>query len=55
MLEVKATGACIGLPIDLQPEDCHSITCKLGTFKTSMLQDVEAGKAACEGSAFVLM
>jgi len=27
-----------------QPEDRHQMTRKLGAFKTSMLQDVEAGK-----------
>jgi 2-dehydropantoate 2-reductase len=45
MLEAKETGARIGLPIDQQPEDRHAVTLKLGAFKTSMLQDVEAGKA----------
>ena len=45
MLEAKAIGACIGLPIDQQPEDRHAVTRKLGAFKTSMLQDVEAGRA----------
>jgi len=45
MLEAKAIGAEIGLPIDQQPEDRHAVTLKLGAFKTSMLQDVEAGKA----------
>ncbi|MGA8513949.1 MAG: 2-dehydropantoate 2-reductase [Burkholderiaceae bacterium] len=44
MLEAKAIGARIGIPIDQQPEDRHAITRKLGAFKTSMLQDVEAGK-----------
>ena len=44
MLEAKAIGAKIGLPIDQQPEDRHAVTRKLGAFKTSMLQDVEAGK-----------
>ena len=44
MLEAKEIGARIGIPIDQQPEDRHAITLKLGAFKTSMLQDVEAGK-----------
>jgi 2-dehydropantoate 2-reductase len=44
MLEAKAIGAYIGLPIDQQPEDRHAVTRKLGAFKTSMLQDVEAHK-----------
>ncbi len=45
MLEAKAIGENIGIPIDQQPEDRHAVTRKLGAFKTSMLQDVEAGKA----------
>ena len=44
MLEAKAIGEKLGLPIDQQPEDRHAVTRKLGAFKTSMLQDVEAGK-----------
>lgn len=44
MLEARAIGECIGIPIAQEPEDRHAITRKLGTFKTSMLQDVEAGK-----------
>jgi 2-dehydropantoate 2-reductase len=45
MLEAKAIGAKIGIPIDQQPEDRHAVTLKLGAFKTSMLQDVQAKKA----------
>ncbi len=45
MLEAKEIGARIGIPINQQPEDRHAVTLKLGAFKTSMLQDVEAGKA----------
>jgi len=45
MLEAKEIGARLGLPIEQQPEDRHALTLKLGAFKTSMLQDVEAGKA----------
>jgi 2-dehydropantoate 2-reductase len=45
MLEAKEIGARLGIPIDQQPEDRHAVTRKLGSFKTSMLQDVEAGKA----------
>jgi 2-dehydropantoate 2-reductase len=45
MLEAKEIGARIGIPIDQQPADRHQVTLKLGAFKTSMLQDVEAGKA----------
>ena len=44
MLEAKAIGAQLGIAIDQQPEDRHAVTRKLGAFKTSMLQDVEAGK-----------
>ena len=45
MLEAREIGARIGIPIEQQPEDRHAVTRKLGAFKTSMLQDVEAGKA----------
>ena len=44
MLEAKEIGARLGITIDQQPEDRHALTRKLGAFKTSMLQDVEAGK-----------
>jgi 2-dehydropantoate 2-reductase len=44
MLEAKEIGARIGIPIDQRPEDRHQVTMKLGAFKTSMLQDVEAGR-----------
>jgi len=44
MLEAKEIGARIGLPIDQTPAQRHEITRKLGAFKTSMLQDVEAGR-----------
>jgi 2-dehydropantoate 2-reductase len=44
MLEARSVGEKIGLPIDQQPEDRHAVTLKLGAFKTSMLQDVEARK-----------
>ena len=42
MLEAQSIGSRLGLPIDQQPEDRHAITAKLGKFKSSMLQDVEA-------------
>ncbi|MCM2252219.1 MAG: 2-dehydropantoate 2-reductase [Ramlibacter sp.] len=45
MLEAREIGARIGIPIEQRPEDRHQVTRKLGAFKTSMLQDVEAGKA----------
>lgn len=44
MSEAKTIGAAIGCPIDQTVEDRNAITRKLGAFKTSMLQDVEAGK-----------
>ena len=44
MLEARAVGEKIGLPIEQEPEDRHAVTLKLGAFKTSMLQDVEAGR-----------
>ncbi|WP_422845412.1 2-dehydropantoate 2-reductase [Acidovorax sp. M2(2025)] len=44
MNEVAALGAKIRCPIDQSPEDRHRITEKLGAFKTSMLQDAEAGR-----------
>jgi 2-dehydropantoate 2-reductase len=44
MLEAKEIGARIGIPIAQQPQDRHEVTRKLGAFKTSMLQDVEAGR-----------
>jgi 2-dehydropantoate 2-reductase len=44
MLEAKDIGARLGLPIAQSPQDRHAVTRRLGAFKTSMLQDVEAGK-----------
>jgi len=44
MLEAKEIGARMGIPINQTPEERHAVTRKLGAFKTSMLQDVEAGK-----------
>lgn len=44
MLEAKAIGERIGIPIAQTPEDRHAVTRKLGAFRTSMLQDVDAGK-----------
>lgn len=45
MREAAAVGTKIGCPVMQEPEDRHAITRKLGAFKTSMLQDVEAGRA----------
>jgi 2-dehydropantoate 2-reductase len=45
MNEAALVGARIGCPVQQSPEDRHAITTRLGAFKTSMLQDVEAGRA----------
>jgi 2-dehydropantoate 2-reductase len=44
MAEAAAIGAKIGCPISQSGEDRNAVTRKLGAFKTSMLQDVEAGR-----------
>ena len=44
MVEARAIGAAFGIPIDQEPEARHAVTRKLGAFKTSMLQDLEAGR-----------
>jgi 2-dehydropantoate 2-reductase len=44
MLEARAVGEAIGIPIEQTPSQRHAVTRKLGAFKTSMLQDVEAGR-----------
>ena len=44
MLEAQAIGAAFGIPIDQRPEQRHAVTRKLGSFKTSMLQDTLAGR-----------
>jgi 2-dehydropantoate 2-reductase len=44
MAEAAAIGAKIGCPIAQSGEDRMEVTRKLGAFKTSMLQDAEAGK-----------
>lgn len=45
MREAAAIGARLGCTIEQGPEDRHAVTRKLGAMKTSMLQDVEAGRA----------
>ncbi|OUL99644.1 2-dehydropantoate 2-reductase [Variovorax sp. JS1663] len=45
MLEAREIGERVGVPIAESPEDRHAVTRKLGAFKTSMLQDVEAGRS----------
>jgi 2-dehydropantoate 2-reductase len=42
MAEAAAIGARIGCEVRESPQDRHAVTRKLGAFKTSMLQDVEA-------------
>ena len=44
MREAAEVGARIGLPIDIDPEERHAVTRRLGAFRTSMLQDIEAGR-----------
>ena len=44
MSELAAIGAAIGCPISESGEDRMAVTARLGAFKTSMLQDVEAGR-----------
>jgi 2-dehydropantoate 2-reductase len=44
MVEAAAVGARISCAVTQSPEERHAITRKLGAFKTSMLQDVEAGR-----------
>ena len=45
MAEAQAIGSRIGCAIDQTPEERQAMTAKLGRFKTSMLQDAEAGRA----------
>ena len=44
MTELAAIGAAIGCPISETAEDRMAVTARLGAFKTSMLQDVEAAR-----------
>ncbi len=44
MLEAQAVGARIGCAIDETPAARNAVTAKLGAFKTSMLQDAQAGR-----------
>jgi 2-dehydropantoate 2-reductase len=45
MQEAAAIGARIGCEIAQSPEDRHAVTRKLGAFRTSMQNDVDAGRA----------
>jgi 2-dehydropantoate 2-reductase len=44
MAELAAVGGAIGCPISESGEDRMAVTARLGSFKTSMHQDVEAGR-----------
>ena len=44
MAEAATVGARIGCPIDQTTDDRHALTERLGAFRTSMLQDVDAGR-----------
>jgi len=44
MADAAVVGAAIGCPIDESAEARMAVTARLGTFKTSMLQDLEAGR-----------
>lgn len=44
MREAAEAGARIGCPIEQTPEERHAVTRRLGAFRTSMLQDLEAGR-----------
>ncbi|MCH8622973.1 2-dehydropantoate 2-reductase [Undibacterium sp. TS12] len=44
MREAATIGGRIGCEVTQTPEDRHVVTRKLGAFKSSMLQDVEAGR-----------
>nr|3GHY_A Chain A, Ketopantoate reductase protein [Ralstonia solanacearum MolK2]3GHY_B Chain B, Ketopantoate reductase protein [Ralstonia solanacearum MolK2] len=53
MAEAKAIGARIGCPIEQSGEARSAVTRQLGAFKTSMLQDAEAGRGPLEIDALV--
>jgi 2-dehydropantoate 2-reductase len=44
MMEAKSIGERLGIPIAQEPQDRHAVTRQLGAFRTSMLQDVQAGR-----------
>jgi 2-dehydropantoate 2-reductase len=45
MREAAAVGTRIGCDIGQSAEDRHAVTARLGAFRTSMLQDAEAGRS----------
>lgn len=53
MEEAKTIGARIGCPIEQSGEERCAVTRQLGVFKTSMLQDAEAGRGPLEIDALV--
>jgi 2-dehydropantoate 2-reductase len=53
MEEAKAIGARIGCPIEQSGEERSAVTRQLGAFKTSMLQDAQAGRGPLEIDALV--
>lgn len=44
MVEAGEVGARLGIPLPMTPEERLAIASRLGHFRTSMLQDVEAGR-----------
>lgn len=44
MHEAALIGAQLGCTIEQSPEDRHAVTRRLGAFRSSMLQDVDAGR-----------
>jgi 2-dehydropantoate 2-reductase len=44
MVEASAVGERIGCSVAQTPEERHAVTLKLGAFRSSMLQDVQAGR-----------
>jgi 2-dehydropantoate 2-reductase len=44
MVEAAAIGERIGCRVEQSPEERHAVTARLGAFRTSMLQDVDAGR-----------
>jgi 2-dehydropantoate 2-reductase len=44
MREAAVLAERLGCPVPQTPEDRHAITGRLGAFRTSMLQDVDAGR-----------
>lgn len=44
MTEAAAVGSAIGIDVGITPEERHTVTRRLGAARTSMLQDVDAGR-----------